>query len=66
MTQKRAKAFRPNFLTGHPTRLWAGSTLNPSAPCDLSGADPDLKRQTAVVTNDFGWKVKETDPLGHV
>jgi len=51
---------------GRMTELWAGSTLNPSAPCDLSGADPDLKKQTAVVTNDFGWKVKETDPLGHV
>jgi len=51
---------------GRMTELWAGSTLNPSAPCDLSGADPDLKKQAAVVTNDFGWKVKETDPLGHV
>ncbi|MBC2731947.1 DUF6531 domain-containing protein, partial [Thiobacillus sp.] len=51
---------------GRMSELWAGSTLNPSAPCDLSGADPDLKKQTAVVTNDFGWKVKETDPLGHV
>ncbi|WP_298609873.1 RHS repeat-associated core domain-containing protein [uncultured Thiobacillus sp.] len=51
---------------GRMTELWAGSTLNPSAPCDLSGSDPDLKKQTTVVTNDFGWKVKETDPLGHV
>ncbi|MHB1260034.1 MAG: hypothetical protein ACYCY4_16990, partial [Thiobacillus sp.] len=51
---------------GRMTELWAGSTLNPSAPCDMSGGDPDLKQQTAVVTNDFGWKVKETDPLGHV
>ncbi len=51
---------------GRPVELWAGSTLNPAAPCDLSGSDPDLKKQTAVVYNDFGWKVKETGPLGHV
>ena len=51
---------------GRPVELWAGSTLNPSAPCDMSGGDPDLKKQTAIVYNDFGWKVKETDPLGHV
>jgi RHS repeat-associated protein len=51
---------------GRPIELWAGSTLNPSAPCDMSGTDPDLKKQTAVVYNDFGWKVKETDPLGKV
>ncbi|MES2369766.1 MAG: RHS repeat-associated core domain-containing protein [Pseudomonadota bacterium] len=51
---------------GRPVELWAGSTLNPAAPCDMSGTDPDLKKQTAIVYNDFGWKVKETDPLGHV
>jgi YD repeat-containing protein len=51
---------------GNPVELWAGRTLNPTAVCDMSGSDPDLKRQASYAYNDFGWKVKETDLLGKI
>ena len=49
---------------GRQTEIWAGSTLDPAAAsCDLTGADPDLKKQASYLHNDFGWQVKETDAL---
>jgi YD repeat-containing protein len=43
----------------------AARTNNATSPsCDLTGADTGIKKQTAAVYNDLGWKVAETDPLG--
>jgi RHS repeat-associated protein len=52
---------------GHPVELWAGTSTNATAAtCDLTGADPNLKRQLSTQYDDFGRKLKETDPLGKI
>jgi RHS repeat-associated protein len=52
---------------GNLVEIWAGGSTDPTtSKCDLTGADPNLKKQVSHTYNDFGWKVKETDPLGHL
>ena len=49
---------------GRVAEVWAGSTLDTTSPsCDLSGADTAIKRQLTSVYDDFGRKLKDTDPL---
>lgn len=52
---------------GRPVELWAGTTTDATATtCDLTGADPGLTKQLGTQYDDYGRKLKETDPLGKV
>lgn len=52
---------------GRPIELWAGTTTDDTSPtCDFSGADPNLTKQLTTQYDDFGRKLKETNPLGKV